>query len=285
MYQEFYGLRARPFSLAPDPQFLLMTRQHGMAVTMLEYGLSSESLVSVLTGEVGSGKTTLVRHMIGRLDPDVAVGLISNTHRGSGKLLQWVAVAFDLKPRRQDVACLYRAFLEFLEEKRAKGQRLLLVVDEAQNLGAARLEELRVLSNVNQGNQVDLMLLLVGQPELRETMRKPKLLQLAQRVGTDYHLSALARDETREYVQHRLRVAGGDPNLFTVGAVDIAHLNSGGVPRLLNQLCDTALVYGFADQRTEVDAALMEQVVRDRVAGGIFPTAPIPGSQQRRALR
>lgn len=273
MYEQFYGLTERPFSLAPDPQFLLLTGQHEMALTMLRYAHASQSLISVLTGDVGSGKTTLVRHWLSELAPSTVVGVINNTHRGSGHLLQWVTLAFGLKPQREDVSALYRAVLELLAESRSNGRRLLLVVDEAQNLGAARLEELRVLSNVNDGKHVDLQLLLVGQPELRITLRQPKLRQLAQRVGTDYHLSALSRDESRDYVQHRLRVAGGRPNLFSAGAVDLAHLHSGGVPRLLNQLCDTALVYAYADQLQEVNAALMEQVVRDRVAGGILPSA------------
>jgi len=273
MYEQYFGLSARPFSLAPDPHFLFMTRQHGMAVTMLEYGLTSESLISVLTGEVGSGKTTLIRHVIGRLGQDVTVGLINNTHPGSGTLLQWVAVAFDLEPVRHDETGLYSAFVERLASERARGRRLMLIVDEAQNLGFERLEELRVLSNVNDGHRVDLLLVLVGQPELREALRRTNLRQLAQRVGVDFHLTALSNEESRQYVQHRMRVAGGRPDLFSAAALDLAHAHSGGVPRLLNQLCDTALVYAFADQRHDVDHTLMEQVVRDRRAGGIFPAA------------
>jgi type II secretory pathway predicted ATPase ExeA len=285
MYEQHFGLSARPFSLAPDPHFLFMTRQHGMAVTMLEYGLTSESLISVLTGDVGSGKTTLIHHMIGRLGQDVTVGLINNTHPGSGTLLQWVAVAFKLEPSRHDATGLYSAFVDRLAAERARGRRLMLIVDEAQNLGVERLEELRVLSNVNDGRRVDLMLVLVGQPELREALRRTSLRQLAQRVGVDFHLTALSHEESREYVQHRLRVAGGHPDLFTADALDLAHLHSGGVPRLLNQLCDTALVYAYADQRRDVDASLMELVVHDRLAGGIFPAAAAGlGGREREAV-
>jgi len=275
MYEQHFGLSARPFSLAPDPHFLFMTRQHGMAVTMLEYGLTSESLISVLTGDVGSGKTTLIHHMIGRLGQDVTVGLINNTHPGSGTLLQWVAVAFHLEPSRHDATGLYSAFVDRLASERTRGRRLMLIVDEAQNLGLERLEELRVLSNVNDGRRVDLLLVLVGQPELREALRRTSLRQLAQRVGVDFHLTALSHEESREYVQHRLRVAGGHPDLFSVAALDLAHMHSGGVPRLLNQLCDTALVYAFADQRRDVDGSLMELVVHERRAGGIFPAAAV----------
>jgi len=273
MYEQHFGLSERPFSLSPEPRFLYLSRHHEMALTSLEYGFAGGALITLLTGEVGCGKTTLVRHFVAGLDPAVSVGVISHTHRGSGKLLQWVAMAFGVTPRRQDVASVYQAFTAHLDSLVAGGKRLMLIVDEAQNLGLSRLEELRVLSNVNDSRTLAFQLVLVGQPELRTTLRRPKLRQLAQRVGADYHLGTLSRDETREYVRHRIQLTGGSPCLFSVGAIDVAHLHSGGVPRLVNQLCDTALVYAFAEQRFDVDAALMEQVVNDRAAGGIFPDA------------
>jgi type II secretory pathway predicted ATPase ExeA len=281
MYEQFFGLRERPFALTPDPRFLLLTARHEMAVTMLDYGLASEAAISVLTGEVGSGKTTLTRHLLARLGPDLAVGVVNHTHRGSGRLLQWAALAFGIDVRGGATGA-YRAFTRFVGEQRAHGRRVLLVVDEAQNLGAARLEELRVLSNVNDGGGMGLQLLLVGQPELRETMGRPKLRQLAQRVAVECNLSALARDETHAYVRHRLGVAGGRADLFSAGALDVAYMHSGGIPRLVNQLCDRALVYAFADQRPEVDGGLMDQVVRDRLEGGIFPDAAAPRHRSRR---
>lgn len=273
MYEQHFGFAEKPFGLTPDPRFLLLTRHHQMALTALEYGLAGDALITVLTGEVGSGKTTLVRHFIRDVGPDVRVGVITNTHRGSGKLLQWVLLALGLTARGRDVAGLYERFVEYLDSEITAGRRVLLIVDEAQNLGAARLEELRVLSNVNDTRPLALQLVLVGQPELRETLRRPKLRQLAQRVGADYHLGTLSREETRDYVRHRMKTVGARSDVFSVGAIDIVHLHSGGVPRLVNQLCDTALVYAMADQRNDVDAGLMEQVVTDRVAGGVFPDA------------
>jgi type II secretory pathway predicted ATPase ExeA len=281
MYEQHFGFSEKPFGLTPDPRFLFLTRHHQMALTAMEYGLAGDALITVLTGEVGSGKTTLVRHFTRSLAPDIRVGVITNMHRGSGKLLQWVLMALGLVARRRDVAGLYGRFIEHLDSETSAGRRVLLIVDEAQNLGAPRLEELRVLSNVNDTRPLALQLVLVGQPELRSTLRKPKLRQLAQRVGADYHLGALSRDETRDYVRHRLQIVGARSEVFSTGAIDIVHLHSGGVPRLINQLCDTALVYSLADQRNDVDAGLMEQVVTDRATGGIFPDATRRDSSRR----
>jgi type II secretory pathway predicted ATPase ExeA len=284
MYEQFFGFQARPFALTPDPRFLLLTSRHAAALTMLEYGLASDAGISVLTGEVGCGKTTLTRHVLGRLGPDRIAGNLNHTHRGSGRLLHWAALALGLEATAGGPTALYRTFHRFLAEQRAQSRRVLLVVDEAQNLGAARLEELRVLSNLNDGGGAVLQLLLVGQPELHATLGRPKLRQLAQRVAVECNLGGLTRDETHEYVRHRVSVAGGRPDLFSVGAVDLAHLHAGGIPRLVNQLCDRALVYAFADQRTEVDGAVMEQVVRDRLSGGIFPAQQSTTGRRRRRL-
>lgn len=284
MYEQHFSFTTRPFAVAPDPRFLFMTRQHEMALTALEYGFCADSLITVLTGEVGSGKTTLVRHFTGLAGAEVKIGIVNHAHRGSGKLLQWIAMAFGLSPTRRDVPGLFAAFDQHVDAELAQGRRLLLIVDEAQNMGAARLEELRVLSNVNDSRPLALQLFLVGQPELRTTLQRPGLRQLAQRVGADYHLGPLSRDETGDYIRHRLQVVGGSPDVFSAGAIDVAHLKSGGVPRLINQLCDLALVYSFGAQMTDVDAVIMESVVRDRASGGIFPSAAVHRPPRKRML-
>jgi type II secretory pathway predicted ATPase ExeA len=278
MYESYYGLREKPFGLVPDPAFLYPSRHHQFALMMLEYAVLNRASFSLLTGEVGSGKTILIRQLLTRLGPDIRAGLISNTNRHFGKLLQWVCLAFGLDFRGQDDAGLYQTFVDFLIEQYAAGKRVVLIVDEAQNLDPAMLEELRVLSNVNADQHLVLQTILVGQPELREVLRRRDLRQFAQRISTDYHLPTLTMQETKLYVRHRLSVAGGNPELIDSDAVDLAWSRSGGIPRLVNQLCDTALVYGFADQRQRVDLATMEQVVQDRTSGGLFPVAIEPAS-------
>lgn len=275
MYETFYGLREKPFALTPDPHFIYLANQHLMAVTMLEYGVTQQVGFSLITGEVGSGKTTLIRHLLGRLDAGVTVGLIANTHRSFGRLLQWVVLAFGLDFRGKEGVELYQSFTDFLIGEYAKGKRVLLIVDEAQNLGPRTLEELRVLSNINADKHFILQMLLVGQPELRETLRRPELRQFAQRISVDYHLTALRGSDTHAYVRHRLKVAGGEEDIIDREAVDVVHAHSGGVPRLINSLCDMALVYGFAEQKPRIDADLMTQVVIDRRVGGILPLADV----------
>lgn len=278
MYESYYGLREKPFGLVPDPAFLFPSRHHQFALMMLEYAVLNRASFALLTGEVGSGKTMLIRQLLRRMGDDVRAGLISNTNRHFGKLLQWVCQAFDLEISGRDDAELYQAFVDFLIQQYREGRRVVLIVDEAQNLDPSMLEELRVLSNVNADQHLVLQTILVGQPELREALRRRDLRQFAQRISTDYHLPTLSMQETRLYVRHRLSTAGGDPELIEMDAVDLAWTRSGGIPRLVNQLCDTALVYGFADQRQRVDLATMQQVVEDRMSGGLFPTAIEPAS-------
>jgi len=271
MYESFYKLRELPFTLTPDPAFLYYSPQHRFALTMLRYGLLSRAGFSVLTGEVGSGKTLLVRQLLASLEGDVTIGLISNTSRHLGRLLQWVCLAYGIEHAGQDDPTLYQAFVDFLVREYAAGRQVVLIVDEAQNLGIDMLEQLRVLSNVNADKNAVLQTILVGQPELLETLKLPNLRQFAQRVAVDYHLGPMTRDDVHGYVRHRLTVAGGSPDLFAPLAIDFAHAAAGGVPRLVNQLCDTALVYAFADQLTYVDGSLMQQVIASRLGGGIFP--------------
>lgn len=271
MYEVHFGLRELPFNLTPDPAFLYQSPQHKFALTMLRYGLVSRAGFSVLTGEVGSGKTLLVRQLLTSLEGDVTVGLISNTNRQFGRLLQWVCLAFGVEHIGKDDATLWQAFVDFLVREYGAGRQIVLIVDEAQNLGLDMLEQLRLLSNVNVDKHTVLQTIMVGQPELLSTLRLPNLRQFAQRISVDYHLGALTRDDTKSYVRHRLNVAGGSPDIINSQAIDLAHAASGGVPRLINQLCDLALVHGFAEQLSQIDMNLMKQVIESRVTGGIFP--------------
>lgn len=282
MYEKYYGFREKPFALRPDARFLYLGRHHVRALLLMEYGILNEASFLLITGEIGSGKTTLIRCLLERMAETLTVGLLSNTSRESGRLLQWIGLAFGLDVKGKEDVVLYDELVHFLIDLYSQGQRAVLIVDEAQNLGRARLEELRLLSNLNSDQDFLLQIMIVGQPELRDLMRTPQLRQLAQRIGADYHIGGLAQDETFKYVAHRLQVAGGRPDLFTDEAIELAHSCSRGIPRLVNQLCDTALVYGYAAERERIDLELMEEVVRDRLAGGIFPgrrpaPKPVPG--------
>lgn len=297
MYESFYGFREKPFSLLPDAGFLYLSAKHRMALTLLEYGLMNQAGFTVISGDIGTGKTTLIRQVLNNIDPQITVGLISNTHRTFGDLMQWIALAFALPHQGKDKVQLYHDFMEFIIGEYAKGRRTVLIVDEAQNMSAETLEELRMLSNVNADKDQVLQIILVGQRELRDTLRRPDLVQFAQRVGVDYHLDPLTADETSDYIQHRCKVAGGKPDLFSDQARQAIYEYAGGVPRLINLLCDTALVYGYAEQRERIDAKLVADVARDKQAGGLFlahssvnrheqrPEVAIPDSTQQAATK
>lgn len=273
MYEAFYGFREKPFSIIPDPGFLYFSRKHRMAFDLLEYGLMNQAGFNVITGEIGTGKTTLIRHLLSQMGPDATVGLISNTHRSFGELLQWILFAFNLEYRGKEKVEMFQTFLDFLVEQYGQGRRTVLIVDEAQNMSPDTLEELRMLSNVNADKDQVLQVILVGQAELRDTLRLPELVQFAQRIAVDYHLEPLNQEETRTYIRHRISVAGGkDPALFDDAACDAVYEYSQGVPRLINLLCDTALVYGFAEQQPKINAQLVHDVAHDKQKGGLFPT-------------
>ncbi len=271
MYEDFFKFKERPFSLRPDPAFLYMGKNHRQALTMLNYGLRSEAGITVITGEVGSGKTTLIHHVLDRLDDDITVGLISNTHEAFGELLEWVLMAFGLDYKDKTKTELYQVFSDFLIEEYSQNKRTVLIIDEAQNFGADTLEELRMLSNINSGKHMVLQLVLVGQPELLQTMKKPELRQLAQRVSVDYHIKRLSLKDTIDYIKFRIEHAGGDPEIFLRSACAVVHYYSRGIPRLINTLCDFALVYAYADEIEQVNAKMILEVVRDKQKGGIFP--------------
>lgn len=276
MYESFYHLKEKPFSLLPDPGFLYLSQKHRMALVLLEYGLTNQAGFSVVTGDIGTGKTTLIRHLLNQIGRDITVGLITNTHRSFGVLLQWVLMALNLDHHGKDKVAMYETLVAFLIKEYSQRRRTMLIVDEAQNMSPEALEELRMLSNINADKNQVLQVILVGQPGLRETLRRPDLEQFAQRVAVDYDLKPLSLSETREYIRHRVSVAGGNPDLFDEGACDVIYKYSGGTPRLINLLADTALVYGYAEQAEHISQQLAEDVARDKVQGGIFPTRHNP---------
>jgi type II secretory pathway predicted ATPase ExeA len=271
MYEKHFGLLTRPFSLTPDPRFLYRSRQHERALTMLQYGLTAQAPVLLLSGEVGAGKTLLVNHLLEVVAHQVEVGLLNQTHPRQETVLDRVVAAFGLDPRSTSDLGYQREIADACRRAVGQGRRLLLVVDEAQNLQEPVLEELRLLSNLNDAGPMTLQIMLVGQPEVREMLSRPGLGQLAQRVSADYHLRALDVAEVAAYVAHRLAVAGAAPELFDAEALALIHEVSGGIPRLVNQLCDYALVYAFSEGLLAVDAAVVHQVLADRSEFGALP--------------
>ena len=270
MYERHFGFSTKPFALTPDPAFLYRSRQHAMALTMLEYGLESQAAFSLLTGEIGSGKTTLVRQLVRSLGDQVVVGLISNAHERFTSIHGWALSALGIVPANDSEIAKYEALVDFFVSEYGKGRRTLLILDEAQNLSVEVLEELRLLSNVNSEKDLVLQIFLVGQPELRAKLLRKELKQFAQRVSVDFHLRPLDREETQAYISHRLTVAGGEAALFNSQAVDMIFAQTGGVPRLVNHLCDFALVYAFAEAKTAIGGDLISQVIRERGDRGML---------------
>lgn len=268
LYTEHFGLRERPFSLVPDPGFLFWSGPHRRAFSILEYGLMSRAPITLITGDVGAGKTTLLHHLLGALGNEVRVGFVANAHGDRGELLRWVLLALDQPvPPGADYVDLFGRFQAFLLEEYAAGRRVILIFDEAQNLSRESLEELRMFTNINSGKDELLQLVLVGQPELRATLRRPDLRQFAQRIAASFHLAPMEAGTVGPYIAHRLRVAGAaEPEaVFTPEAVALIHEATGGVPRLVNRLCDMAMVYAFSEDLAAVDAALIGQILEDGV--------------------
>ncbi len=272
MYESFYGLKEKPFTLLPDPEYLYLSPKHQRALTLLEYGMMNQAGFSVICGDTGAGKTTLIRRLLSELGDDVSVGLITNTHQSFGELLNWVLMAFGLDGDGKSKAQMHQIFINYLIEQYGQNRRTVLIVDEAQNMSADTLEELRMLSNINADKDQVLQVILAGQPMLRETLRRPELMQFAQRISVDYYLEALSLEETRAYISHRLKVAGSEREIFTPEACDAIFKYSGGTPRLINLLSDTTLVYGFAEQSDIIEEPLVHDVVREQHSNSIIPT-------------
>lgn len=261
-----FGLRERPFTLLPDPDFLYWTQAHSRAFAVLEYGVMARAPITVITGEVGAGKTTLVQHLLRSFDDDVLVGLISNAQGGRGDLLHWAlgALAVDV-PMGADYVASHQALQAFLIEQYSAGRRVVLIIDEAQNISVEGLEELRMLTNINSGKDELLQLILVGQPELRDMIVRPELRQFAQRVSASFHLSTMDLDTTKAYIRHRLTHAGGTGQEFNDGAIALIHKRSRGVPRLVNKFADFAMVYAASSDYPVIDEAAICEMFADNL--------------------
>jgi putative secretion ATPase (PEP-CTERM system associated) len=265
MYETYYGLAAKPFRLQPDPHFFFGSKGHKRAMAYLEYGLSQGEGFIVITGEVGAGKTTLVRHLFNRLPSEQIVAAhIVNTHLDPDDTLRMVVSAFGLPHEdatKADLLTRLEHFLRFVDQQ---GKRALLVIDEAQNLSPRTVEELRMLSNFQTGDKSLLQTFLLGQPEFRATLHSPGMQQLRQRVTASYHLGPMDAQETRAYVEHRLATVGwhGDP-AFDDGAHGAIFAYTGGIPRKTNTLLDRVLLMGYLEELHAFTEADINTVIRD----------------------
>ena len=277
MYERFYDLRERPFALSPDPEYLYPSRVHREALDYLRYGLESQAGFVVITGEIGSGKTTLLQTLLRGLDNQTTVGRIVNTILEPRELLETIMIDFGLDPGERSKPLLLRDLAQYLVDQRLAGRLVLLVIDEAQNLTAAALEELRMLSNLETEKSKLLQIVLVGQPNLRDKLASAELEQLRQRITVSYHLMPLDAEETANYINHRLRRAAlSAPLEVPRDATDVVHARSRGVPRIVNVICDAALVFGYAEERRQIDLPLIREVLTELETTGILPRAASP---------
>lgn len=270
MYCSYFGLNENPFALTPDPRFLFLSRRHKEALAHLLYGMGERGSFVLLTGEVGTGKTTLCRSLLEQVPEGVEVALVLNPKQTAFELVGSVCDELNVSypSGTQSLKVLVDQLNLHLLETHSRGGRTVLVIDEAQNLSTDVLEQIRLLTNLETTKQKLLQILLIGQPELQTMMARPELRQLGQRITARYHLAPLLPDETSSYVQHRLEVVGCKRQLFSKGAMSLVHRLSGGVPRLINIICDRALLGAYAKQRDRVEKGLLRKAASEVMGQG-----------------
>ena len=263
-YLEHFKLEEQPFRLTPDPDFLYWSKQHARAKAYMESTIWLADGFVVITGEIGSGKTTLLQSFLSELEDDIVYAVVSQTQLTPTQFLQAVLTEFGFKPFNKRKVELLDMLNMFLIEQYSSGKKVVLIVDEAQNLTHKVLEEIRLISGIETHKEKVLRIILAGQPELKETLDSVSLQQLVQRIRLRFHLGPLDSRELHEYIDHRLAVAGREPNdLFAADTFDIIHRYTGGVPRLINTLCDTALLCAFADEKAVVDLSELNAAIAE----------------------
>lgn len=282
MYRSFYGLKEKPFNATPDPDFLYLTPGHREALAQLLYGVQMKKGFIVLTGEVGTGKTTLLHTLLQRLDGTTAVAFVFNSTLPFDGILEYMLEDFGVPKTAASHAQRLFALNSFLIDRRRAGQNVILILDEAQNLDPPTLEQVRLLSNFETPTEKLLQILLVGQPELGAKLQLPELRQLKQRIGLRCNIPPLTREQTPDYIRSRLQTAGAaDLGLFTDRAIGRIYEHTGGIPRLINIVCDHCLLFGYADQKRKIDRDIVEQAI-EYVEEGRRDRRHAPGGSQSR---
>lgn len=285
MYEKFFELEKKPFELVPNPEFLFLSKSHKKAIVYLDYGLKEHAGFILVTGEVGSGKTTIVRNLLKNLDDTVTLSKVFNTKVTSEQLIAMVNDDFGLDTAHKDKITLLRELTDFLIDQHAAGRWPTLIIDEAQNLSGELLEEVRMLSNLETDTSKLLQIILVGQPELRRTLAQPELRQLRQRISISCHLMPLSRQETEDYIFHRLEIAGNRNAVsFDEGSIDIIYSFSRGIPRLVNIICDFLMLSAFAEETNRMTRELVQEVIgeieiENAYWNDVTPEGSFPGNR------
>ncbi len=271
MYEKFFGFKEKPFSIIPDASYFYQSRQHRLALAQLEYGLLNRVGFIVISGEIGTGKTTLIRTLMAKIDKDINVASIFNTTVTPNEFLDLVLREFGLDPGTGNQSDKLNRLREYLTKRHEQGIRSLLIIDEAQNLSIETLEEIRLLSNMEKDREYLLHIVMVGQTEIREKLLHPALNQLAQRIAVHYNLAPLNEEETENYIMYRLSVASASDKpgvIFAKEAIKAIYRYTNGIPRLINVLCDLCLVYAYADELRGINLRVVEEVVKNQEASG-----------------
>ena len=247
MYLEHFGLSEAPFLLTPDPRFLYLSKSHSRAITFMEYAIVNRDGFAVITGEIGSGKTTLISKLLGEIDEDTIVAKIYHTYVNEIEFFQSLLDEFGVTGVGDSKVALLKAINKYLLELYSENKKVILIVDEAQNLSIRLLEEIRLVTDLETNNEKLMNLILVGQPELSQSLDSPRLEQLTQRIRFRFHIGPLKQDEMKEYIAHRIEIAHGPKSLFVDNVMSLIYEYTGGIPRLINALCDTALICGYAE--------------------------------------